>query len=452
MDKLQELISAFEPVAAQMPCILVADSKGCYAYVNEGWCRHLGYRPEEVLGKKVHNFAPGTRVDEVLATGKAVIGYNITGSSGDRLFNNCLPLFDGDQIIGAVVFTFFTTTEEAVGFSKTIRELTSQIDYYKDALSRLQGAHYSIDNIIGKSAAIRQLKDQIREASRTMSTVLIEGETGCGKELVANAIHDLSGRRDKPLIKLNCSAIPPELVESELFGYEGGAFTGASRQGKKGYFEAADTGSLFLDEINQMAYHVQPKLLRVLQEREVVHVGGSRSVPVDVRIIAASNRPLHELVAEEKFREDLYYRLNVVNIHIPPLRERLEDIPDLIEGLRVRLNRTLGMHVDGFNQEVEERLQQYDWPGNVRELNNVVERAMNHHMQGVLTWDDFRDYFEMRKVSARKENTLRRQKAKTEEALIRETLEKYRYNKTKTAQALGISRTMLYQKLGKYGI
>lgn len=231
---------------------------------------------------------------------------------------------------------------------------------------------------MGKSSAVRKLKEEIIAASKSNSTVMITGETGTGKELVAQAIHALSLRRKERIIKINSSAFPDNLVESELFRYEEGSFTGAVKNGKKGKFEQADKGTLFIDEINQMPVSVQPKILRVLQEREVDHIGSEHSIPVDVRIIAASNQDLKKLVAEGKFREDLYYRLNVFPIYVPPLRDRLEDLELLINTKIRTLNIDLGKSISKVDGDVFEAFRRYDWPGNIRELQNKLEQAMNN--------------------------------------------------------------------------
>jgi len=229
--------------------------------------------------------------------------------------------------------------------------------------------------IVGESPALARVLEQIAQVAPTDSTVLIQGETGTGKELVARAIHDASARRERPLVKLNCAALPRELVESELFGHEKGAFTGALQQ-RRGRFELADGGTLFLDEVGELPLEAQAKLLRVLQEREFERVGGTRSIRADVRVIAATNRDLHAQVGEGRFRSDLYYRLNVFPIAVPPLRERRDDIPRLLQHFAAKAARKLGRPLDGVSPGFIERAKAYDWPGNIRELENVVERAM----------------------------------------------------------------------------
>ncbi len=453
MSVLQNMIQSFRSLAEQLPCVLIADEKGQYAYVNQGWCRLMHHEPEEVLGKPVRSFVKDTMVDEVLKTGRTALGYNIQTPDGRRLFNNCIPLKEKDSVIGVVIFTFFTGVEEALGFSQKLAELTEKLSRYQTELRELRGAKYSIDAIIGSSENMKELKENICKAARTSSAVLIEGETGCGKELVANAVHELSPRSDGAFVKINCSAIPGELVESELFGYEKGAFSGASSSGKKGLFEEADKGTLFLDEISAMAYSMQPKLLRALQEKEIRHVGGNSDIPVDVRIIAATNRNLYQMVREEQFREDLLYRLDVMHLYIPPLRERLSDIPELAEHIRQSLNKELGTYVEGLTERAEEVLMEYAWPGNVRELRNVLERAINNKMNGVLTEKDVAAcLFGRRKVREEHTRSLSEMKKHAEKEAIERCLKKNRYNKSKTALELGISRTLLYQKIHQYDL
>jgi DNA-binding NtrC family response regulator len=252
----------------------------------------------------------------------------------------------------------------------TIRLLAEEIGSDRDAL-------------IGESAALQRVREQIAQVASTDSTVLIQGETGTGKELVARAVHAKSGRREHPLIKINCAALPRELVESELFGHERGAFTGAIQQ-RRGRFELAEGGTLFLDEVSEMPLEAQAKLLRVLQEREFERVGGARSLHVDVRVVAATNRDLHAEVAAGRFRADLYFRLNVFPIVLPPLRERRDDVPRLLQHFVARTARRLGRTVDGLSPAFLDRARAYDWPGNVRELENVVERALIMSRGGVL--------------------------------------------------------------------
>jgi formate hydrogenlyase transcriptional activator len=270
-------------------------------------------------------------------------------------------------------------TEELLARVGTHISLRREIEAHRKSKSTIQYLVEEIraerHSIVGDSPALRRVLEQIAQVAATDSTVLIQGETGTGKELVARAIHDASARRERPLVKLNCAALPRELVESELFGHEKGAFTGALQQ-RRGRFELADGGTLFLDEVGELPLDTQAKLLRVLQEREFERVGGSRSLRVDVRVIAATNRDLQSQVAAGRFRSDLYYRLNVFPIVVPPLRERRDDVPRLVQHFAAKAARKLGRTLDGVSPAFIERASAYDWPGNIRELENVVERAM----------------------------------------------------------------------------
>lgn len=271
---------------------------------------------------------------------------------------------------------------ERLQAEQKIQSLTSEAEYLREELRALEG----FDEIIGNSEALLNTLREIRQVAETDSTVLILGETGTGKELVARAIHAASRRRDKPLIKVNCAAIPATLMESEFFGHEPGAFTGATKK-RDGRFMLANGGSIFLDEIGELPVDLQAKLLRVLQEGEFEPVGSSRSIKVDVRILTATNQDLRRAVQEGKFREDLYYRLNVFPVEIPPLRERQEDIPILASAFAKRFAKRMGKNIEALSESCIRRLRGYSWPGNVRELQNVIERAMITSHDGKLNLD-----------------------------------------------------------------
>jgi transcriptional regulator with GAF, ATPase, and Fis domain len=272
--------------------------------------------------------------------------------------------------------------EDRLAAERTIRSLTVQAEYLREELSELQNA----GEILGRSPAMAQVLEDVRQVAGTDATVLVTGETGTGKELVARAIHLSSPRRDRPLIKLNCGAIPANLIESELFGHEKGAFTGASAR-REGRFALADGGSVFLDEVGELPADVQVKLLRVLQEGEFEPVGGDRTRKVDVRVIAATNRDLEAMIREGKFRQDLYYRLSVFPIRVPPLRDRGDDVALLAEAFAERCARKLRRPFAPLSPACLERLKRYDWPGNVRELQNVIERAAITSRDGQLNLD-----------------------------------------------------------------
>ncbi len=311
--------------------------------------------------------------------------------------------------------------------------------------------------IVGQSEAMRELFDFIEKVSRTDSTVLISGESGTGKELVARAIHYRSPRRSKPLVAVNCGALPQELLESELFGHVRGAFTGAVRD-RKGRFELADGGTIFLDEVSEMSPALQVKLLRVLQEREFERVGDTRTVRVDIRVIAATNQDLEELVRQGRFREDLYYRLNVIPIHIPPLRERRSDIPLLILHFLKVFNTLRGGRVEGFSPEAMNLLMEYDWPGNVRELENLVERLVVLKGEGMVQPEDLPEKIREGELIPSQRGgekgtvNLSRAVSEFEKQLIIDALRKANGVKSEAAKLLGIKRTTLLEKMKRQKI
>lgn len=305
--------------------------------------------------------------------------------------------------------------------------------------------------IVGKSPAIRQIFELVRRVAPTKASVLITGESGVGKELVADAIHNLSQRADKPFIKVHCAALAESLLESELFGHEKGAFTGAQAR-KKGRFELAHEGTLFLDEIGEINQNIQIKILRVLQDRRFERVGGETTLESDVRVVAATNKNLKEEIASGAFREDLYYRLNVVNIHVPPLRERKDDIPLLAGAFLKEFATDNGKPIEGLDPKARAALYAYSWPGNVRELRNCIESAVVMAQGGLVTIDDLPPG-----ISAGAESSVIRippgsSLADAERILIRETLAAQGGNKSRTAEILGIGRKTLYQKIEDYGL
>jgi DNA-binding NtrC family response regulator len=311
---------------------------------------------------------------------------------------------------------------------------------------------YGFENIVGRTPQMDEIFELVRTIADTKATVLITGESGTGKELIAKAIHYNSRRREGPFIRINCAALPDGLVESELFGHEKGSFTGAIRQ-SRGRFELADGGTLLLDEISEISLHLQGKLLRVLQEREFERVGSAIPIQVDVRIIATSNRNLKKLMEEEEFRKDLFYRLNVVPIHIPPLRERKEDIPALAQHFLEKYNLENNREIAGISPKVNELFLEYPWQGNVRELENYIERAVVTAKGSILTPRDFPKeltFGRMRMSSGEIEVGATVYEA--ERKLILKTLEAQVGNRTKTAEILGISTRTLRNKLREYGL
>ena len=327
------------------------------------------------------------------------------------------------------------------------QSLMREVLYLRAEVDRHQG----MGDIVGQSSKMRQIYDLICRIADTNATVLISGESGTGKELIARAIHQQSERRPKPFVAMNCAAISENLIESELFGHERGVFTGAIEK-RLGKFELANTGVLFLDEIGSLRLDLQAKLLRVLQECEFVRVGGTKTVRVDVRIVAASNQDLKQMTTERTFREDLFYRLNVVPIHVPPLRERQEDILLLVEHFLAKYNRAFQRQVQGFTPAAMAALSNYHWAGNVRELENVIERLVAISNQGVLGLEDLPlDLVSVREKAVddifTRGMSLREAKAEFERHYILKALEKSRWNQTEAARSLGVHRNTLLGKM-----
>jgi DNA-binding NtrC family response regulator len=322
------------------------------------------------------------------------------------------------------------------------RELVMQHRRMEEELEQ----HRPFETMIGNSPSMRRVFDTISRAAPTKASILITGESGVGKELVADAIHELSPRRGKPLVKVHCAALSESLLESELFGHEKGAFTGAVAR-KRGRFELANEGTLFLDEIGEIDQNIQIKLLRVLQEKEFERVGGEETIETDVRIVAATNRDLKAEIEKGGFREDLYFRLNVVNIHVPPLRERKDDIPLLVASFLGEFARDNGKEIDGINGKARSRLYAYGWPGNVRELRNCIESAVVMARDRIITEDDLPPTLRSGGEEGWIRIPLGTSLEEAEKIIIRDTLSFNKGNKSKTAKTLAIGRKTLHRKL-----
>lgn len=462
-----------ELILEQAGVIAITDKYARYMFVNQMWQEHTGMSEMEVLGKHTCDIIEGSRAISAIKTGKVITGdIFIKKKDGLNLpgIITYYPIFDKDEVVGCFIYSSFESMEQAMIFTEKIESITKEYEFLKGEMRRRSGAKYVVDDIIGESDAVKLLKEQIYMAGASNSTVLIEGETGTGKELIAHSIHNCSLRNIFPFVKVNCSAIPANLMESEFFGYEEGTFTGAKKGGMKGKFEIAHLGSIFLDEVNQMDMTVQPKLLRVLQEKEIERIGSSESISIDTRVISASNTSLKDMIKRKEFRSDLYYRLNIINIKIPPLRNRREDIPLLAECIIQKLNKKMGREIEGISNNALEYLRQKDWVGNVRELQNIIEKAMNFTMKNSLNLDDFRkieqfesinrnvlintenDLFNNNESDASSLTKLNNKKNVLEKDLIIKALDECENNKSKAAKKLGISRTLLYQKIKKYNL
>lgn len=369
--------------------------------------------------------------------------------------NNCvtirIPVEKNNKIVGAIGKVIYKDIKEVESVCKNLEAAKRELDLYKERFKKVKGNYYAIDNIIGSSPKIMELKDIVAKVANSDSTVLITGESGTGKEIFANAIHETSDRRDNNYIKVNCAAIPPNILESELFGYEEGAFTGAKTGGKIGKFELANHGTLFLDEIGDMSIDMQAKILRVLQEKKVERVGGNTTKEIDVRIIAATNQDLVDKIENGQFREDLYYRLNVIPLHLPPLCQRQDDIPELCDFFIEKYNDKFGIYIESIEDEAMSYLKNYTWPGNVRELENVIERIYNFIDTNRIKKEHLPENI-LKNNLIEPVGNLKRMLDEYEKQIIVQALKTHSNNKSKTAKILGISRATLYHKLDKYGI
>lgn len=447
LDHIEILYEEMSNVFQQVPCgIVVTDEWGTINLASVYLDRLL---PDVRVGVQIKKILPDLPFEEI-------INGIWTGPQRLNFFSKVL-IVDGLPIIHA------GKTKGAILILQDAAEIDAAVHYIKneegpqnvsfatqphrnnDELFKLNGTKYTIDYIIGKSTTIAEIKRQAKQAATSSSTVLISGESGTGKEVLAQAVHNASDRFKRPFIKVNCAAIPAELAEAELFGYEGGAFTGALRHGKPGKFELADGGTIFLDEIGDMPLPLQSKLLRVIQEKEVERVGGIKTKKVDVRILTATNKNLYKLTKEGQFRNDLYYRLKVLELTVPPLREHKEDIPLLFDHFLNKFRKESGKRIDGVTDEVTDFLTNYHWPGNIRELENMIERAVIYCNNSSIQLDDLGIYSRDQKNKYEQEYGLALYEVE-KEAIIK-ALEITRGNKSRAAKILGISRAALYDKL-----
>jgi len=455
--KEKEKLLEFKKIQSELTIILnsvheaieVADINGNIIYVNPAFTKVTGIPEDERIGKNIFEVSPEGALATVIKTGKDIFGHRTkVGGSNSEVVSNAAPIsVDGKITGGVVVFQHLT---DVMKLMDELRQRTSLIENLSEKLGQVTTSKYSFNDILGTSPELRKSINLAERSSKSNSTVLLLGESGTGKELFAHAIHHASPRREKPFIKVNCAAIPENLLESEFFGYAKGAFTGALKS-KIGKFELANGGTIFLDEIGDMSLNLQGKLLRVLQEMEFERVGGNQTIKVDVRVISATNRNLRDLIRQGKFREDLYYRLNVVEITIPPLRHHKEDLSMLSNSLIIKLNRKLGKKVKGLSRDAEEALYSYDWPGNVRELENVVERVMVTVDDDIITKKNLILHVSQFKNISDKDMDLI-PIDRMEQILIRKALLKFGNTvegKRRAAQALNISLATLYNKLKK---
>ncbi len=455
LDSTKVLVHTLEEVLAGAgEWMVVVDSYGFITMMSEDYAAFNGMSLSEAIGKHVTEVIENTRMHIVAQTGVAEMGES-QSIRGTNVIVNRVPLKDGDRIVGAYGRVVFKDMEQLWELAAKLKVLESKVRYYEKELTHLRGARYTFRSILGSGPAITAAKGEALWAAKGDSTVLLSGETGTGKELFAHSIHAAGRRRSGPFIKLNCAAVPAELIESELFGYEEGAFTGAKKGGKPGKFEMAAGGTLFLDEIGDMPASMQAKLLRVLQEREVERLGGTSARRIDLRIIAATAQKLEELVGQGKFRADLYYRIHVIPIRIPALRERIEDIEPVSTNFLARYAVETGEPVRKISLEALDVLRSYHWPGNVRELQNVLERSAALSRGDTIMATHLPPHLLAKAPTLNKApapGSLAGVRIEAERNAILAALQATGGNKSRAASLLQIHRVKLHEKIRRYGI
>jgi transcriptional regulator with PAS, ATPase and Fis domain len=430
--------------------VVIVGRSGDIQYMSKNYCGFLNIDRNDCLGEHVTNVIENTRMHLVVRTGKEEIA-DLQFLRGNYVIANRIPIVENQEIIGALGTIIFRDISEWKKMNSHIKGLLSELNFYRDEWKETNGLKYSLNDLIGESGQMKALKERVERISSGDISVLIRGESGTGKELLAHSIHQLSERSNKPFVKVNCGAIPEHLIESELFGYEEGAFTGAKKGGKLGKFQFANGGTIFLDEVGDMPLHMQVKLLRVLQEKEFEPIGSLHSKKVDVRIIAATNRPLETMIRNKLFREDLFYRINAVQLMIPPLRERREDIPLLANFFIKKMAAQIGKRMNSFHQDALSVMEQYNWPGNIRELENVIEASIYLSKEEMIGVDSLPDYLKNQNCLV-EELSLKKVVEETEKKVIEKVLKQVEFDKKQAAKILKIGKTNLYDKIKKYGI
>ncbi len=439
--------------------LVVIDHRGIIRHFSRGYESCLGISADDAVGRPMLDLFPSNRLSQVLGTGRAELG-DVVAAKGRYLIVNRYPIEHKGTVIGAVGIVILEDPKVLIELQHRMREIESSLKKYQSGIQDLHRSRYSFEDIIGSSDKLCKAKQMAEKVAASESPVLLMGESGTGKELFAHAIHQASSRRGQPFIRINCASIPGELFESELFGYEAGAFTGATKSGKIGKFELAHKGTIFLDEIGELSFGSQAKLLRVLQEKEIEPLGARKPKLVDFRLVSATNRDLQDRVEDGYFRKDLFYRLNVVSINLPALRETKEDIPILAGRVLAKFRNRMSASVSEIAEDVLEIFLDYDWPGNTRELENVIERALSLCSDSRIAVTDLPEA--LLKAKGRRDAVLTGSTSElrplhvavvnAEKEQLLDALQKTGGNKSEAATLLNIHRTTLYYKLKKYGI
>ncbi len=431
--------------------VVVTDADGYIIYFNEPYGEYLGIDPGAQVGRHITDVIENTRMHIVAQTGIPEVNQSHHIRGQDMVVQR-IPIKKNGKVIAVFGQVMFKDVRDVPKLAKKLSLLESKVKLYEKEIFSLRSTRYTFDSIVGDSRVMGLLKKTALKAAATKLPVLITGESGTGKEMFAQAIHHASPRRLQPFIRINCAAIPRDLLEAELFGYEKGAFTGAQAAGKPGKFELAHRGTIFLDEIGELSPEMQPKLLRVLEEKEFERVGGIKLITSDFRLVAATNQDLKGRVDSGYFRKDLYYRLGGIPLSIPPLRERREDILPIADHLLAELGEEFGRGKVTLAPGTIENLQNYDWPGNVREMANVLSRILSLSTRDIILPGDLPLHLSSKQVLANDSFVLQDAVNEVEKESITRALKAADHNKTKAARLLGIHRTLLYKKMKKHGL
>lgn len=433
---------------------IITDTEGNVREINKQYADFFGKSRSEIIGKSMLNIIPNSKMIDIVkhkfSEEDAVHKYIDGEAKGNSVIvsRSYVEDEDGNVVAGVAQVKFKVQT---LAVAKKLMNEYEELEYYREEFQNQN----RVDNIIGSDTKFREIVKECLKVAKTDIPVLLTGETGTGKEVMAKALHTNSLRYDKPFVSINCAAIPFELLESELFGYMDGAFTGAKRGGKKGKFQLANGGTIFLDEIGDMPSSMQAKLLRVLQEKEIEPLGSEKSIPLDVRVVAATRQDLEAKMKDGSFREDLYYRLSVFNIHIPPLRERGGDSLELAEFFLDELNHKYKTYKT-FSKAVKAYFLKYQWPGNVREVNNVVQSAYAISTENIIDINDIPVRMLQQEKPAinldKNKKSLGQMVDDYEKDVILELLKKHKGNCLEAAKEAGIHKSNFYRKLQKYGI
>jgi len=442
------LVEAFKHILDRVYSgIIFCDKDSRILFMNRFYASLLKTDQKEAVGKHIKTYFPSSRLPVVLETGQAELGKRCSLRTNLALLVNRVPIEQDGETVGVVLQTTFRDFTEINDVMTRLNLLEKEVSFYKEGLDSILSATYSFDSIVGGNERLVEAKKTAEKYARTDSPVLILGATGTGKELFAHAVHRASGRKNRPFVCVNCAAIPRELLESELFGYAPGAFTGAKRGGKAGKIEMAHGGTLFLDEIGDLPLNAQAKLLRVLETKKIERVGGTKVMEVNFRLVAATNKSLREMIDRNEFREDVFYRLNTLTVEIPSLSERTDDIPTLVHSF---LKASGNGHIQ-VSKSVIQMLECYSWPGNVRELKNVIMRAVsliegNTFEVEHLPMEIVRFQADCPDTAPGHIGPLSTELKRYEKKVLEQALRLSDGNMTRTARLLGISRSTLYEK------